>query len=80
MPLGPLLMLGICSLTVLVLHETLLVPVLMYGSETMLWKEKERYRIGAVQMNKLKGFLHIRRMDSVSNIRIRVVLSDEENR
>ena len=23
-----------------VLHETLLVPVLMYGSETMLWKEK----------------------------------------
>ena len=25
-----------------VLHETLLVPVFMYGSETMLWKEKER--------------------------------------
>ena len=24
-----------------ILHETLLVPVLMYGSETMLWKEKE---------------------------------------
>ena len=23
-----------------VLHETLLVPVIMYGSETMLWKEK----------------------------------------
>ena len=23
------------------LHETLLVPVLMYGNETMLWKEKE---------------------------------------
>ena len=23
-------------------HETLLVTVLMYGSETMLWKEKER--------------------------------------
>ena len=29
-----------------VLHETLLVPVLMYGSETMLWKEKERSRVG----------------------------------
>ena len=26
-----------------VLHETLL--VLMYGSETMIWKEKERFRI-----------------------------------
>ena len=29
MPLGPELMLGICRLSVLVLHETLLVPVLM---------------------------------------------------
>ena len=27
-----------------VLHKTLLVPVLMYGGETMLWKEKERSR------------------------------------
>ena len=25
-----------------VLHEALLVPVPLYGSETMLWKEKER--------------------------------------
>ena len=25
-----------------ILHETLLGPVLMYGGETMLWKEKER--------------------------------------
>ena len=31
-----------------VLHETLLVPFLMYGSEKMLWKEKERSRIRAV--------------------------------
>ena len=38
-PSGPRLMLGICNLSVLVLHETLLVPVLMYDSETMLWKE-----------------------------------------
>ena len=28
-----------------VFHETLLVPVLMYDSETMLWKEEERSRI-----------------------------------
>ena len=41
MPAGPWLMLGICSLSMLVLHEILLVPVLMYASETMLWKEKE---------------------------------------
>ena len=31
-----------------VLHETLLVPVLMYGSQTMLWKEKEGSRVRAV--------------------------------
>ena len=37
-----------------VLHETLLVPVLMYGSETMLWKEKERCRVRAVQMDNLR--------------------------
>ena len=30
-----------------VLHGTVFVPALMYGSETMLWKEKERSRIRA---------------------------------
>ena len=52
------------------LHETLLVQLLMYGSETMLWKEKERSRIRAVQMDNLKGLLGIRRMDMVLNARI----------
>ena len=63
-------MLGICSLNVLVLHETLLVPILMYGSETMLWK-KERSRIRTVHMDNLRGLLIIRRMDSVPNAQIR---------
>ena len=31
-----------------VLHEILLVPILMYGNETMLWKKEERSRIRAV--------------------------------
>ena len=54
-------MLEICSLSVLrVLHETLLVPVLTYGSETMLWKEKERSRIRAIQMDNLKVCLVLR--------------------
>ena len=34
-----------------VLHAILLVSVLMYGSETILWKEEERSRIRAVQMD-----------------------------
>ena len=55
----------------LVLHETLLASVLMYGSETILWKEKERSRIRAVQMDNLRGLLRIRRMGGVKNVWIR---------
>ena len=50
-----------------ILHETLLVPVLMYGSKTMLWKEKDRSRIRAVQMNNLRSLLGIRRVDTAPN-------------
>ena len=53
-----------------VLHETLLVPVLTYGSETMLWKE-EKPRIRTVQMDNLRVLLGIRRMDKVPNAQIR---------
>ena len=54
-----------------VLHETLLVPVLIYDSETILWKEKERYSSKAVKMDNLSGLLGVRRMDKVLNTRIR---------
>ena len=47
------------------MNETLLVPVVMYGSETMLSKEKERSRVWAVQMDNLRGLLGIMRMDRV---------------
>ena len=51
-------------------HETLLVPVLMYGSETIIWKEKKRSRVRAVQMDILRGLLDVRRMNRVPNARI----------
>ena len=54
-----------------ILHETLLVPFLMHSSETMLWKEKERYRSRTVQMNNLTGSLGIRRIYRVPNAQIR---------
>ena len=38
-----------------VLNETFLVPVLTYGSEKMLWNEKEISRIRFVQMDNLRG-------------------------
>ena len=49
-----------------VLHETLLVPVLTYGSDTMLWKE-EISRTRAVQMDNLRDLLDIRRVDRLPN-------------
>ena len=49
----------------------LLVPLLMFDSETMIWKEKERSRIRAVDMDNLRGQLGIRRMDKLPNTRIK---------
>ena len=72
MLVGLWLMLGVCSFECArFLHETLLVPVLMYGSETMIWKEEESSSIRAVQMDKIKSLLGIRRMDRVPNARTR---------
>ena len=51
--------------------RSLLVLVLTYGSETMIWRENERSKIRAIQMDNLRGLLGIRRMDEVPNARIR---------
>ena len=45
----------------------MLLPVLTYGSKTMLWKEKEISRAEAVQMENLRGLLGIKRVDKVPN-------------
>ena len=37
----------------------------------LIWREKERYRIRAVQIDNFRGLLGIRRMDKVSNAQIR---------
>ena len=53
-----------------VLHETLLAPVLMSGSGTMLWNEKKS-TIRAVKMDNLRESLGIKGMDRIPNGRIR---------
>ena len=53
-------------------------PVLTYGSETMLWKEKDRSRVGVVHMDNLRGLLCIRRMDRVPNARIRELCGEKK--
>ena len=56
-------------------------PVLMYGSGTMICRQKERFRIRAVQIDNLSGWLRIRRMNKVSNRQIKGDMwSDERGR
>ena len=52
------------------MHEGLLVPVILNGSETMICREKENSRIRPVQLDSLRGLLSIRRMDRVPNVQI----------
>ena len=54
--------------------------VLMYRSETILGKEKERSRTRVVQMDNIRGLLGIRRMDRVLNARIREFCSVKAGR
>ena len=59
------------QLRIKVLHESLLVPILTYGSETMIWRKKEKSRIRAVQTDNVRGLLDIGRMNKVPNVQIR---------
>jgi hypothetical protein len=54
-----------------VLHESMLLPVLMYGSEAMVWNPKYRSKVQAVQMDNLRGILGVRRIDKMRNEHIR---------
>jgi len=54
-----------------VLHEGMLLPVLLYGSETMVWNKKYRSKVQCVQMDNLRGVLGVRRIDKERNERIR---------
>ena len=70
MLIGPGLMLEVCSLTVQELFMKLM-SVLMYGSETMKGKKKERSGMKVIQMYSLRVLLGIRRMGKVLNTPIR---------
>ena len=53
-----------------VFDEPLFMPVLMYGSDTIIWK-KVRSSIRDLQRDNLTGLLDIKRMDKVPNACIR---------
>ena len=50
------------------LQEDLLVLVIKRESETVVWGEKERFRIRGVQMDNLRGWLGIRIVDGMPYI------------
>ena len=50
------------------MRQCKLVPLLLYGSETMVWREKEKSRIKDMQTDKLKGLFDIRRKDTAKCI------------
>ena len=52
------------------IYEGLLLPVLLYASEAMIWREKERSGIRAVEMDNLRCLLGIRRKDRVPKTQI----------
>ena len=54
-----------------VLHEGMLLPVLLYSSETMVLNKKYRSKVQCVQMDNLRGVLGVRRINKVRNELIR---------
>ncbi|CAG4947225.1 unnamed protein product [Parnassius apollo] len=55
----------------MVIHNTVLVPTLMYGSESWVWQKKHESRINAVEMRSLRSMLVLNRNDRVRNCVIR---------
>ena len=53
------------------LHESFLVPIRMYSSETRIWSGKEGSRIISVKIENYRGLLGIRRMNKLPNTRIK---------
>ena len=70
--IGPWLLPGVPNLSVRgCCMRPLILSVLLYGSVTILWMDKERSRIRVVQIDNLRCLLGIKRMDRVPNTRIR---------
>ena len=46
-------------------------PILLLGSETMVWREKEGFTVRVVQMDNLRGLSGFRRINRIANTRVR---------
>ena len=50
-----------------VVHESMLLPVVMYGSKEMVWSQNYRSEVQTVQMNYLRRVLGVRKIDKMRN-------------
>ncbi|CAK1580205.1 unnamed protein product [Parnassius mnemosyne] len=55
----------------LVVHERVLVPTLMYGSESWVWQKKHESRINAVEMRAFRSMIGVKLSDRIRNSEIR---------
>ncbi|XP_060809954.1 uncharacterized protein LOC132904043 [Amyelois transitella] len=55
----------------LAVHRGVLVPTLMYGSESWVWQKKHESRINAVEMRALRSMLGVKLSDRIRNSVIR---------
>lgn len=51
-----------------------MITTVMYGNEAIILKEKERLRIGAVQMSNLIAIIRVRKIDRIENERARELI------
>ena len=61
-----------------ILHESMLLPVLLYGSECMVWDRTYRSKVQAVQMDNLRSVLGVKKIDKIRNEFIRTVCGVEK--
>ena len=57
---------------------SMLLPVLLYGSESMVWDRTYRSKVQAVQMDNLRSVLGVRRSDKIRNEIIRSICGVEK--
>ena len=52
------------------MHDALVLPVLLYGSKAVVWKEKEKSWIRVMQVDSLRDLFFVR-IDKMLNARVR---------
>ena len=69
--------LNICAPQKGIIYKTYFVPILTYGSETWVMKERDKNKMRAVEMKFQRSRVGVTRMDRVRNERVREMVREE---